>query len=109
MKFIDRLKNIWNNRAAKIKKARLAALMAGEVVLSTISDGQEIASNVLDAMLTVERFFPELAGSEKAARVIKSLKIADDSLEFIGDYLRKAIKFMHDELNKYDKLGWAEK
>jgi len=110
MKFFEKVKKWWKNRAAIIRAARLRALEVGASVLSIAADSTALADDVLEKMLAVEAVYGgALQGSAKAQKVIEILKRVDPALDNIEQYLLRAMELMHDELNDDDKIGWAQK
>ena len=109
MKFLDKIKSLWINRKAKIRRARIRALEAGETVLSIVADAAGLTNQVLDAMLSVEAVFGgALKGNQKAQKVIEMLKRADETVAHIEKFILRAIAEMHDELNDDGKIGWEK-
>ena len=109
MKFLDRLKSWWKNRAAIVRATRLRALEVGESVLSIAADSAALADDVLEKMLAVEAVYGSaLKGSAKAQKVIEILKRVDPALDSLEQYLLRAITAMHNELNENDKAGWEK-
>ena len=107
MKFIAKIKSLWINRKAKIRRARIRALDTGEAVLGIVVDSAALAGEVLDAMLAVEAVFGDfIQGSEKARKVIEMLRRTNDAIEHIEKFVLRAITDMHDELNDDNKIGW---